>query len=274
MDIKYYEEIWASSGFKDLHSQQILWDSRAEEFNKSFLKKENRKRTNDLINFLVSKCSLNKEGEILDIGCGPGKYSLEFSKLCENVTGIDISSEMIKYAKVNAEEQNVKNIDFQLMPWENISIEEKGWERKYDLVFASMCPGINSKDALIKMVQASKGYCFISSFAKRNDKVMDELYEKVYGEEHSSRWGKNIYCAFNILWNLGFYPEICYHDMKSDKVYPLEKAIELYTLQIQRGREKSKDIKDKVTEYLTSISEDGIIKDTMEAKIAWIYWKA
>ncbi|MGH4125414.1 MAG: class I SAM-dependent methyltransferase [Clostridium sp.] len=273
MNMEYYEKQWQALELKDLHSQQIFWDSRAEEFNKGVFKKENIKNTNNAMNFLISKIDFNKDSEILDIGCGPGKYSVQFSKLVEKVTALDISPEMIRYAKGNAEQQNIKNIDFQLCPWEMANIQEKGWSKKFDLVFASMCPGINSKDALMKMIEASKGYCFMSSFAKRKDKIMDSLSEEIYNEKSSSRWGKNIYYAFNILWSLGYYPEICYQDVKIEKVYTLEKAIELYTHQIQTNKEEFNDVLGKTKKYLTNIAEDGMIKDIMEAKIAWIYWK-
>lgn len=273
MNTEYYDKIWRNLHLKDLHIQQIFWDSRADGFNKSVFKEKNIKKTNNLLKLLTEKGALNKEGEVLDIGCGPGKYSLEFSKSTKKVTAIDISPEMIKYAKDNVKRENINNISFENIPWEKVNIEEKGWEKKFDLVFASMCPGINNKDTLMKMVQATKTHCFMSSFASRKDKIMDTLYKEVYNEEPSSRWGKNIYCAYNILWNLGFYPEISYEDVKREKVYELEKAIELYTLQIQKKKEDSNSIKNKVTEYLTNINQNGSIKDTMEAKIAWIYWR-
>ena len=51
---------------------------------------------------------------ILDIGCGPGFFTINLSKLGHDVTGIDISREMVIVAKENAEEQGLK-CDFKVM---------------------------------------------------------------------------------------------------------------------------------------------------------------
>lgn len=43
--------------------------------------------------------------KVLDIGCGPGRYSIELSRLGCKITGIDLSSEQIEQAKINAENE-------------------------------------------------------------------------------------------------------------------------------------------------------------------------
>lgn len=45
---------------------------------------------------------------ILDIGCGSGIYSVYFAKKGAEVTGIDFSSNMVSFAKRNAEKENCK----------------------------------------------------------------------------------------------------------------------------------------------------------------------
>ena len=42
---------------------------------------------------------IKKKLSIIDIGCGPGRYVYDLAKLGHNVTGIDISSDMINIAK-------------------------------------------------------------------------------------------------------------------------------------------------------------------------------
>lgn len=55
--------------------------------------------------FLFSK--LNREMEILDLGCGVGRLTLELGRLGHKVTGIDISEDAIKNANLNAEKKNL-----------------------------------------------------------------------------------------------------------------------------------------------------------------------
>lgn len=54
---------------------------------------------------------------ILDIGCGPGEWTLEIARRFPDsrIVGIDISERMIEYARYIAREQDIPNIQFELM---------------------------------------------------------------------------------------------------------------------------------------------------------------
>ena len=54
---------------------------------------------------------------ILDIGCGPGGWVLDvaFENAKINVVGIDISQQMVEYARAHAEAQGMNNASFQVM---------------------------------------------------------------------------------------------------------------------------------------------------------------
>ncbi len=49
-----------------------------------------------------------KQGHILDIACGTGEYSVSLAHLNYQVTGLDISEQMIHYALTKATKENVK----------------------------------------------------------------------------------------------------------------------------------------------------------------------
>lgn len=55
---------------------------------------------------------LNAGSRMLDFGCGVGRWSIELAERGMNVIGIDISSEMIKLAKSNAEKKKIRNVGF------------------------------------------------------------------------------------------------------------------------------------------------------------------
>ncbi len=96
MDNLNYEKIWKKSNQEDLSETQKFWDLRAEEFNDI---KDKQKEKNDLLQYLLSKEAISKEYDVLDIGCGAGKYILEFAKRANKVTGIDISPKMIDVSR-------------------------------------------------------------------------------------------------------------------------------------------------------------------------------
>lgn len=272
MDIKDFNKLWTQP-LEAVSVVQDYWDLRAEEFNNNVFRKEGHKKQTNVIDFLISKHMLNKDMEVLDIGCGPGRYSLEFAMKAKSVTGIDISPKMLQFAKENSKNIGANNVNFDQIPWDQVDLHKQKWTKKYDLVFASMCPGINNSETLMKMVEASKGFCFLSSFANRTDKIKDELNRNVLGKSENSRGKNKIYYAFNILWQSGFYPEICYQDVNWENVLTLEKAINIYSAQFGKKNENDTQIKKKVESYLAGISKNGVIKETTSAKIAWMYWK-
>ena len=63
--------------------------------------------------FIESEINHNTQFNILDIGCGTGRHSIELAKRGYNVTGIDLSESLINRAKELATEQGL-NINFQV----------------------------------------------------------------------------------------------------------------------------------------------------------------
>lgn len=97
-----------------------------------------------------------KQGHILDIACGTGEYSVSLAHLNYQVTGLDLSDQMIEYAKTKAINEKVK-VNFRVQNM--LNLEDK------DTYEGIICIG-NSlvhldsdaeiKTALEKMYQALK----------------------------------------------------------------------------------------------------------------------
>jgi len=73
--------------------------------------------------FIEKEINYQKSVKILDVGCGTGRHSIELAKRGYNVTGIDLSENMLAKAREKAEKENLK-IDFQNhnagnLPFEN-----------------------------------------------------------------------------------------------------------------------------------------------------------
>lgn len=62
-------------------------------------KHRNQDEANSFINRLFSYLEIQKEHTILDVACGRGRYSTAINQLGFNVTGIDLSSNNINFAK-------------------------------------------------------------------------------------------------------------------------------------------------------------------------------
>lgn len=84
--------------------------------------------------FIEQEISFNKELKILDIGCGTGRHSIELAKRGYNLTGIDLSENMLCAAKEKAKLQNL-SVDFQLQ-----DARELTFRNEFDLVIM-LCEG-------------------------------------------------------------------------------------------------------------------------------------
>lgn len=103
--------------------------------------------------------SVVKGGKILDLGCGPGHHTKYFSTLNFKVTGIDLSSQMIKLAK-----KEFTGLDFRVMDILDLDFDENS----FDGIWASASLLHVSKDELelilikIKKILVNDGMLYIS----------------------------------------------------------------------------------------------------------------
>ena len=103
------------------------------------------KRIKEFIKFLDS------EDNILDLGCGPGNAGkqLTLSGKDISVTGIDLSEEMIKIAKLNVPDatfycQDIRTINFN--------------EESFDAIILSFCIVHLSDDEMVELIEKVSGY--------------------------------------------------------------------------------------------------------------------
>lgn len=68
---------------------------------------------------------------ILDLGCGIGKFSKDFSNGAKRVVGIDISTRVIEYAKNNNYANNIEYMVYDISKLDEIN-------EKFDIIFSDM----------------------------------------------------------------------------------------------------------------------------------------
>jgi SAM-dependent methyltransferase len=269
MDISDFERLWSRKE-TNKEASQTFWDSRAEEFNSH----QPDERLNRMVGLLVEKKMLQKNSTVLDIGCGPGKHDLEFAKRAKNVVGLDISPKMLQHARENAAKEGISNTEFMELNWEEADLTKLGWNKKFDLVTALMCPAINRRENLDKMLEASSGFCFLSHFVERCDSINDELVKLILGRVPTDKYYmKTIYCSFNILWHYKLYPEITYVDTAWENTKSLESAFRYYCSSLEMKEALTELQKAVVWDFLRKKIKNGVVKETVTAKIAWMYWK-
>lgn len=262
-DMKYFEDLWAEIDKKE--NPQQFWDKRAEKFNQKSHTKKNR--LTDTLDDLKKKglCSSDK---VLDIGCATGKLAMEIGKIAHRVHGIDISPNMIAYAKENAQEAQMSNLSYEVAAWSEVSLKEKAWEKKFDWVIASMTPGVQDLATLKKMTEASRKHCFISTFVERTNSIEEQLKKKFTFIQPKRDFKNGTYCIFNLLWLQGFKPEIRYINATYSNELTVDEAMNIFAIHPLI----SVNEKEKIKLYFQEIAVDDKLLETVQSTISFIYW--
>ena len=204
-------EHWMSLGQKRKSgpNSALFWDKRAEGFAKNIKGDRREKRTSDIFS-LIEGTGLSLDGaEVLDIGCGPGTLAIPLAKMGARVTALDISAEMLKRMQSRAREENVSFAEVIFAPWSDIDIDARGFVGRFDLVLASMTPGVNGPETFDKMMKASKRVCYYSNFISRKwDASYYELYRMLFGENYGDTGGFGFHLPFMYLYSMGYHPTI------------------------------------------------------------------
>jgi uncharacterized protein (DUF952 family)/ubiquinone/menaquinone biosynthesis C-methylase UbiE len=89
------------------------------------------------VNFYIQQAR-QKNGSVLDLACGSGRFSIPIAKAGLSVSGLDLSITMLELAKEKAKKENIK-IDFRLG-----DIRLFNFDKKFDFIFC----GFNSSQHL------------------------------------------------------------------------------------------------------------------------------
>ncbi|MCL6662342.1 class I SAM-dependent methyltransferase [Paenibacillus amylolyticus] len=113
---------------------------------------------------------------ILDIGAASGIFTIPFAEKGANVTAIEPSELLVSLMKETIPSALESKIEIVNERYEEISIQDKGWEKKYDFAFASMCPAMSDWETIEQAINCARKYVYISTMAgQKEHTLMDEL---------------------------------------------------------------------------------------------------
>ncbi len=105
-----------------------------ENYGKSYDAEPYTQGTTGECDFIEAEIGGDKSTDILDVGCGTGRHSIELARRGYSVTGVDLSDSMIRRAAAKAEEAGVK-VDFRKADARSLRFKEE-----FDLVIM-LCEG-------------------------------------------------------------------------------------------------------------------------------------
>lgn len=108
---------------------------------------------------------LLSDKEILDFGGGTGLLTLTLAKQAKSVTLVDISEKMLEQARLKAEQQDIKNIQFLEQ-----DLLEKPLEQEFDLIIVSRVlhhmPDLDEALSLFHQHLKEDGQLLLADFTK------------------------------------------------------------------------------------------------------------
>ena len=173
-DLSYFISLQEKKKPGDDTFTQKKWNKRADFWQKERVqKRRGDERVVRTLSFLEQRGILKENMDVVDIGCGPGRFAAAFARRCHHVTGLDISEKMIEYGKAYINEEQLSNVDLRICDFQALDIDKEGYREKFDLVFTSMTPALNGVDNLMKAISMSRKWCWSDFF--RSDFLLSFL---------------------------------------------------------------------------------------------------
>lgn len=225
-----------------------------------------------LVDFLVEKCGTGKGRRILDVGCGAGKYSRAFVRLGSEVVMTDFSEQMLKYAEKACADDPGKAVAV-LCDWTSDDYLKQSWSGAFDLVFASMVPGIASSESIRRMNSASRNLCFIAIFAKRTDHMYEAFAKAADLSEPETKLSANHEDIIARIKEFGYTPEVHYVDYGWENLWTVDEAVARYENALRSSGAKELLEHDRLIKAAQEMADtDGMDLDRSDATAAWMLW--
>ena len=133
-----------------------------------------------IIERLFETETLKPDYSVLEIGSGPGTYSLKLAPRVRILTCMDSSEKMLDILGRSIKNSGYTNIERFLEDW-NEYVPKKG----YDACIATLCPGSGSEESLIRMEKSARRSCIIVSWYANHGDDLNENIWKELGRDYS-----------------------------------------------------------------------------------------
>ncbi|MCL2804312.1 MAG: class I SAM-dependent methyltransferase [Treponema sp.] len=263
-----FNNLWQLSEAGKSANSKVFWADIADNWISEFVSEEKGKpwvhhRVCATSNYLKQNDLINSKCSVVDIGCGPGLFVIEFAKTAKYAMGIDYSNRFIQYGRDVAKIQGIHNVEFCEYDFENIDIDSMGLTGAFDLAFSCISGAICSLESINKLMKMSHSWCYCSNFVSVNDSLIKAICYDIFGEHYKSHHnGTGFYSLFNILWLMGYRPETNYFvESHTEVIVPTwEKAQEF----ANRCHHKTPEETEKIFNWLNSHRE-------IERKVEYAY---
>ena len=187
---------------------------------------------------------------LADIGCGTGVHTLLLAGICREVTGMDISDEMLKIMLEDATKFGVSNLTVVQSDFKNFHPN-----RVYDIAFSTMSPAISDEEDFEKFINLGKQRVYLWWNKPRNSNVLDMLYDEFEKRDFKAKAGlfEDYLRRKNIAFNS------CVLEESKEQKRTLEEMTQnaLWHLQISNFAQEESAVRKR----LESIAREGFVTE-------------
>lgn len=145
--------------------QAESWNRRAVKYARRTQGPRGEQRNKAVHELLRQENMLGPGVKVLDIGAGPGNFAVPMALTGAEVTALEPAVEMVRVMENRLEAEKLSNVKVINRFWQEVALEKDWLKDGFDLVFASMIPGVSDPETLQKMMDVSRKYCYYSSFS-------------------------------------------------------------------------------------------------------------
>ncbi|MBA2728146.1 MAG: methyltransferase domain-containing protein [Parachlamydiaceae bacterium] len=159
---------------------------------------------------LIKYVEINKNANILDVGCGDGKITAEIALRIPNgsIVGVDISSAMIDFAKQNFPQDKYSNLTFFIK-----DAQELAYDNQFDIIFSfTTLQWVQSHHAFLK--GACQGLLPSGVLALTMPMGLPSTLEQAVTEVISTPQWSSYFRDFSTGWN--FVDEVEYGNLLTE----------------------------------------------------------
>lgn len=184
-DLSVWEEAWKNQSTASKYNMKSTafdatsaFERWAREYHQQSFTEEGKKRSERIIGWIENQ-GVSFDGlSILDIGAASGIFTIPFATKGATLTAVEPSELLVSLMKETIPASLTSCIDIISERFEDISIQEKGWEKEYDFAFASMCPAMSNWETIEQAISTARKYVYISTMAGgREHTLINELKE-------------------------------------------------------------------------------------------------
>ena len=219
-----------------------------------------------VIDRLVREGRLRPTDNVLDIGCGPGTFTIPIAYCSRHVVGLDSAAGMIAELASKASMRRLANVEGLPGKWEDFQACD------FDLVVSALSPAVCDAEALLKMEKASKrDCCYVTASPGDEMRTRNELWEMVVGDYRPSH-AYDVKYALNVLMENGARPDLKHVSAAIEMTVDAEVAISNYQTYFEIFTQMNDEKKGIIKDYIDDRSEDGLLHRKVKKALAVVTW--